>query len=397
MLTGQNIICFAPNTWDDIWRNRHQIMSRLAKQNRILFVEPTVYLRQVTSELRRRGPLALRRAHVYSPLENLWVFQWPRYAPVSGRPPLSNVTFNLRRRSLQRVMNRLNMSDPILWVFQYNLGEMVGHLQERLSIYHAVDEYSAYTSAQSGVNGSSWQNTVRRMEADVIQASDLVFVTSPLLYQSKKHLHSHIYWVPNGVDYDLFAAKNQDGTNLPELAGASRPLIGYSGVINEKLDLVLLNRLAQERPYWQFLFVGPVTLRHDLDLLRTLARQPNTHFVGRQALEALPAYMLACDACLIPYKQNEWTRNISSLKLYEYMATGVPIVTTDIPAAREFSDIVWIDADAGGFTQAIEQALSADSRERRARQQAVARQHTWDQRVEALSTKIAERLAATAR
>ena len=81
MISGQNIVCFAPNRWDDIWRNRHQIMTRLARQNRILFVEPGRHLRQITPDVRRNGPRILSRTNVFSPMENLWVYQWPDYAP----------------------------------------------------------------------------------------------------------------------------------------------------------------------------------------------------------------------------------------------------------------------------------------------------------------------------
>jgi len=395
MLSGQNIVCFAPNRWDDIWRNRHQIMTRLARQNRILFVEPGPHLRQITPDVRRKGPRALSRAHVFSPMENLWVYQWPRYAPKSGRFPLDEVTFALRKRSLRQTLHRLDMADPILWVFQYNLGEMIGRLDERLVIYHAVDEYSAYPAADADAERRA--ATIKQMEAEVMARADLVFVTSPALYESKRHLHDSVALVENGVDYELFANPGPPDAYPLDLIDIPHPLIGYVGVINEKLNFQLLTTIAQRQPQWHFALVGPVALKNEEEQLQALAALANVHLLGRKPVDRLPFYLHAFDVCLIPYKRNEWTRNISPLKLYEYLAAGVPIVSTGIPATREFADTVWLACDPDAFSQAIAQALAADTPERRRRQQAKAREHTWERRVETLSALIEAHLATNER
>ena len=395
MLSGQNIVCFAPNHWDDIWRNRHQIMTRLARQNRILFVEPGRHLRQVTPDVRRNGPGTLSRTNIFSPMENLWVYQWSDYAPKSGRYPLDEITFALRKRSLRRALKRLDMSNPILWVFQYNLGEMIGHLDERLVIYHAVDEYSAYASGAADEDRRS--KIIKDMEASTIARSDIVFVTSPALYESKRHLHPSITLVENGVDYELFANPGPESVYPIDLLDIPFPRIGYVGVINEKLDLELLTIIARKQPRWHFVLVGPVALKNERDQSELLRSLPNVHLVGRKPVEKLPLYMHAFDICLIPYKRNEWTRNISPLKLYEYLASGVPIVSTGIPATEEFADTVWLACDPDAFCQAISQALAADTPERRRKQQALARNHTWDGRVEMLSTTIEAHLSSNER
>ncbi|RME81441.1 MAG: glycosyltransferase family 1 protein [Caldilineae bacterium] len=393
MLTDQDIVCFAANHWSDIWRNRHQIMTRLARHNRVLFVEPPPVLRHLQA-VARNSSQPYRGPHLASPVDNLWVYRPPLYAPLAGRRPLADLTFYLRRRALRRALRQLRMRHPILWIFQYDLNEMIGHLDEKLVVYHAVDEYSAYYPSNPDQDREAWRAQVRRREADVIRHADLVFVTSPALYESKRALHPNIYLVPNGVDYELFSRPSAPGILPPDLADVPAPRLCYSGVINEKMDLALLLALARSHPHWHFVFVGPVALRNGLEQLRELQRLSNTHFLGRKPVEQLPNYMHASHVCLIPYRRIEWTRNISPLKLYEYLATGVPIVSTAIPAVQEFSQMVWVASTPEEFAQAIDQALAANTPERNRRQQELAREHTWDRRVETISAIVAEHLAA---
>ena len=399
MLSGQSIVCFSPNRWDALWRNRQQIMSRLAQQNRVLFVEPAPYLREVTAGGPRvlgvrprvlgvRG--AVHGPHLNSPLPNLWVYGPPTYAPISGRRPLSDLAFAWRRASLRAVLRRLGMTHPILWVFQYNLGEMIGHLHEQLAIYHAVDEYSAYALNETATAEVNRQETIRQMETEVIRQVDLVFVTSPALWESKHSLHPHVVLVPNGVDYEHFACP---ATEVPaDLAELPRPLAGYAGVINEKLDTVLLADIARQHPDWTFALIGPDVLRQQRETLDALQALPNVHFLGSKTVQQLPAYMQSCDVCLMPYRRNEWTRNISPLKLYEYLATGVPIVSTPIPAAQAFAGAIWLADDAPDFGRAIAEAMTSDTPDRRRQQQVLAQPHTWENRLEALSAAIQARL-----
>jgi glycosyltransferase involved in cell wall biosynthesis len=138
--------------------------------------------------------------------------------------------------------------------------------------------------------------------------------------------------------------------------------------------------------------VGPASTATEEDNfgLETLRRQPNVHFLSRVAVPDVPRYMAACRVCLLPYKVNERTRNISSLKMYEYLACGKPVVSTDVPAAHEVGDAVRIAAGSD-FVLSIEQALSdgpAEAEQRRC----IAAANTWEQRVESISAILEENL-----
>lgn len=393
MISGHNIVCFSPNRWHGMWRNRQQIMSRLARQNKVLFVEPAGYFRDTVAAARSRGPKVLQTATLEFPLPNLWLYRPPTFAPISGRSPLRDLTFAWRRRHLRRTLHQLGMTNPILWVFQYHLAEMIGQLDEQLTIYHAVDEYSAY----SDIDTPERRQRVQRLEAEVISQVDLVFVTSPALLASKSKLHPHVVLAPNGVDYELFANSQLNGQRPSDMAHLPPPIIGYIGAINEKLNLDLLLYSARQHPDWSFVLVGPVLVSQQLAQLHTLQQLPNVHFLGQRPYQELPQFMHACDVCTIPYQRNEWTRNISSLKLYEYLANGAPIVSTDIPAAQEFANVVHLAHDAETFDAALIQALREATPEHRQRLRAIARRHTWEQRLEDISAAIVERLEARKR
>ena len=141
--------------------------------------------------------------------------------------------------------------------------------------------------------------------------------------------------------------------------------------------------------------MGPITITDEagqraLETLRTL---PNVHLLGRKRIEDVPRYIAACDVCLLPYQINEWTRNIDSLKLYEYLACGKPVVATDVPAARRFSEVVRIAASREEFVASVATVQEKDDPTRQAKRRSIAARQTWDQRVESLSAVIEEQLA----
>lgn len=396
MIRGYDIVCCAPDPWYSIWRNRQQIMSLLAEANRILFVEPRAYLRPALAAF-WRGEWGLRdltRSSVEPVRPGLWRFQYPVYAPISGRYPLSLWTYRLQVRALRRAMQGLGFSRPLLWLYRPDDRDLVGQLGERLVIYHVVDEYSAYEEGYEDRVAPGKREAVRRKEQALLGQADLVFAVSRPLWEAKRPFNPHTHLIPNGVNYEAFRAAV--GTVPPEdLAAVPAPRVGYVGNLNEKVDLLLLRRLAEARPDRSLVLVGPVSLRFDLHLLDAL-RLPNVHFLGQKPVEALPRYVANLDVCLMPYKQNEWTRHISPLKMYEYLACGKPIVSTGIPAAQEFAHLLYLAEDADAFLALVERALEEDDPVLAAARQAEASKHTWRARVEEMSALIEAALAAKA-
>ncbi len=388
MIEGHDILCFAPGPWDDIWRNRHQLMSRLAQANQVLYIEPWPELRPTLRRLRHGQvglgdlkPPRLRRISA-----GLSVFRPATWAPRATRVPVRAVTDAVFMASLRRAIHALDLQRPILWLFLPEMDIFVGRFGEKLVIYHIVDEYSGYTGISAG-----WRPTLQRAEERLASRADLVVVTSPELLQRKKGLNPNTVLVPNAVDYEAFAGACGSGQPAPrELADCPRPVAGYVGAINDKLDLPLLARTAAEASRWTLVLVGPVIVQSPdgqqaLDQLRSL---PNVKFVDARPVEDVPRYVAACDVCLLPYRIIEWTKHIDSLKLYEYLACAKPVVATDVPAARRAGDVVEIAPPAETLTATMEHALSSDNPDVRARRRIIASQNTWGIRVEQLSAAI---------
>jgi glycosyltransferase involved in cell wall biosynthesis len=392
VIEGHDILCFAPGPWDDIWRNRHHIMTRLARANRVLYIEPWEHLRPT---LRRLRAGQIRMADLGGPRlerinDNLWLYGPPLWAPRAERFPLNVSTRAIQIGLLRRAMRELGFHSPILWLFQPDMEIYVGQFDESLVVYHIVDEYAGY----AGIS-DTWRPVVQQMERELARRADLIVVTSPTLYDSKSVLSEHLVLVPNAVDHEAFAAAIAHQAGGPaDMAGIDSPRAGYVGAVNDKLDLALLARVTEQCQDWSFVVVGPVSISDEegKQALQALEALPNVHILGRKPVQEVPRYIDACDVCLLPYRVNEWTRNIDSLKLYEYLACGKPIVATDVPAAQRFSRVVSIATSDHELIACMRAALSEDSSTLQATRRHIAAQNTWQQRVEALSVAIERRL-----
>ncbi len=384
MIAGETILCFAPDPWDDIWRNRHQIMSRLARQNLVIYVEPRPYLRQVWAGLRSGAFRPLRgRPRLRKALDNLYVYTPPWWAPISGREPLASLFARLRRRDLQAVMRRLGAGRPILWLVRPDQADVIGQVGEKMRVYQIVDEYAGY----GGLSAERRAALLER-ERRLVAAVDMVFVTSPALLESKGPYNPRTYLVPNGVDYDAFSRALEDPALPADLAAVPKPRVGYVGALNDKVDYALLRDLAQARPDWAIVLVGPWAVREDATGF-DLRRQANVHILGKKDVALVPHYVKGLDICLMPYKLNEWTRSIDPLKMYEYLAAGRPVVSTPIPAAVAFSRWVVV-ADGERFAEAVLAAMAQDNDAARAERRRVAARHSWEARVEFIASRLAD-------
>jgi glycosyltransferase involved in cell wall biosynthesis len=390
MLKGQSIVYFAPGKWDGLWRNRHQLMSVFARHNKVLFVERRLHHRKTLADF-GQGKLGLSDL-IGSPIrhisDNLFVFRYPVWAPICGR--LDQPTRVIRRRSIRRTLRKLHMSQPIVWFSQPSMIDLLGEVPSaRLHIYHVVDEYTAYSGQTE-----AGRNRVQALEKEMMTRADAVIVVSQRLHKAKQPFHPHTYLVPNAVNYQAYADAVSDPQLPDDLRAIRRPRLGYIGLIGDKLDFGMLTKLAREHPAWSLVLLGNERVAQQTEAWRALRALPNVHHLGPVEVAQVPHYVKGFQAGLMPYMQNRHAEHISPLKLYDYLAAGLPVATIDIPAVREFASHIHVANGQHDFCQAVRDALADTTPERRQARREIAAQHTWEARVEQISGLIQAHLVA---
>jgi len=381
-----DILCFSSTDWDGVWGSRQQVMLRFARRGyRVIFIErpagPEHLLRY--PDLRRRR-LRRWREGLRPVVENVWIVSPPFLLP--GRyysKRINRINQWLVIRWSLRYLEKLNFKSSILWLYKPEQGPLIGHFGERLSVYHCIDEFAAGTTGRK-------RRTIAALEADLLHRVDVVFANSLLTYENKRRFNPHTYRIPSGADVEHFAQALDPAVPVhPAIADIPQPRIGYIGHVNERLDYAILEHLARHRPAWSLVFVGdtyPWTL--DAPPLQRLRVLPNVHFLGKYPFAEVPALVKGMDVCLLPYVDDERACYRSPLKLYEYLAAGKPVVSTNHPEARELGDVVYLASTVETFLERVAQALAQDSPERRQQRVTVAQQHSWDRRVDKMEQII---------
>ncbi len=376
MLDGRDIICFA-HDWDSDPTSKTHIMQILAAKNRVLWVNSVGMRRPGASgrDLRRmlvklkRGLQGSLRVH-----DHLHVFN-PLVLPFPGVRGIERVNSWLLSATLRRSTRRLGFHRPILWTFMPNVGGLVGRLGEGTVIYHCVDEYSAF----AGVAAES----LNALERDLVRKADLVFTSSEQLCRERQLQNPRTFFVSHGVDVQHFAKALDPSTPIPpDLRGLAHPIVGFFGLIAEWLDLRMVREIAEKRPDWSIVLVGKATA--DISVLRDLQ---NVHLLGPRPYASLPGYCKGFDVGIIPFQINELTLRANPLKLREYLAAGLPVVSTDLPEIRKY-EVVRIASDGSGFVREIESALKERGDGHGRRRAETMKVESWEARVEQLSEII---------
>lgn len=373
MLRGQDIICFA-NDWSGDPLSKKQVMLRLAEHNRILWVNSLHNRRpQFTKKDTRRVLQKLRGfgkgLQQVSP--NIWVVT-PLYVPFMESSFVRRLNRVILGRQLKRALRHLKFCSPITWTFVPTSSDTVGTLGERQIVYHCVDEYSSFSDAAT---------EVRRCEESLLAKSDLVFVCSEKLLDTKKPYNPRTYLVTHGVDYAHFHAATDP--NLPianELRNLPHPILGFHGLIADWVDLRLLAELAKLRPSWSIVLVGNADT--NLDPIRGL---PNVHYLGHRPYTRLPEYLRGFDVALLPFVMNQLTVSSNPLKLREYLAAGLPVVSTPLPEALRFGSLVRTANTAEEYVCEIEKLLEIGDTGPNAERSAQVAGEAWEHKIEEMT------------
>jgi glycosyltransferase involved in cell wall biosynthesis len=297
----------------------------------------------------------------------------PLVLPLPGVPGVDRLNAALLGASIRRDARRAGLRRPILWTFLPNTVRLLGRLGESRVIYHCVDEYSAFAGVP--------REALRRMERELVRRADLVITSSEPLAAERRAWNPRTAFVSHGVDVVHFSRALDPGmAPAPELRDLDGPVVGFFGLVAEWVDLELMRAIAQRRPRWTLVVIGKCNV--DVAPLRGL---PNVRLLGQKPYEALPSYCRAFDVGIIPFRIDELTLKANPLKLREYLAAGLPVVSTALPEVRKYAELVHLARGADGFVRAIDAALGERS-DALARARVEAMKHeSWEARVEEIS------------
>lgn len=365
-LTQPIIVCLAHLSWEHVWQRPQHILSRLARHYPVLYInEPFLSDTIAEPELRLVAETGKLTAwQPFFPIQEAGLGRWQQVY-------MELVEKLLAGRNLLYHNGRLVSQQPLIFWFYTPIPHyFLDRFPADLVVYDVMDQLANFRGAPPDM---------AQREAQLLAQADVVFTGGRSLYESRRHLHPNVHLFASGVEAGHFAQAFDPHTAVaPEIAHLPRPVLGYTGVIDERLDLALLETVAAERPDWSLVMVGPVAKIDPADL----PQLPNIYYLGQQPYARLPALLKGFDVCLMPFAINEATRYISPTKTLEYMAARKPIVSTPVPdVVANWRDVVAIATNPTTFIAAVEQQLREDPAERThrlARAQQYVTRNGWD-------------------
>lgn len=372
------IVALAGNPWDGQWMNRQQLLSRLAGRHTILYSNGPFRIWD-------RGKDEFRRASLFGSFEQRGGVMLDRRGRMPLRiPRLGWLDTQAMRSAARRWRRQLSEAEGplVAYLFHPTFAPLVDALRPDRVVYHAYDLFRMTPN---------WTGAEEANESRLLASANLVLASSrEIAADLQRRSGKHVEFLPNGVDYDSFAGAGRH-PEPPELAAIPRPRIGYIGRVNIKLDLDLLLDLSRQRPDWQFVIVGPSDLQPaDEQKMATLRERKNVHVFGFQPQEQVARFTAALDVGLMCYRyENLWTQAGYPLKMHEYLACGLPVVSAPLPAVQEFDEVVRIVQSPAQWHDAIAAALQDNSPAVVARRREIARANSWNDRVRQLDSYLA--------
>lgn len=365
------LIVFSHLRWDFVYQRPQQLLSRLAKDRQVVFVEEPMpgAARPLLERLQPCKGVEVLRCHV-----------------MGNSHGFTDENLPAMKLLLSQYMAHQELKDYWLWFYTPMAVPLASIMQPAGIVYDCMDELSAFKNAPA---------ELMLREDQLFSMADLVFTGGHSLYKAKSQRHSHVSCFPSSVDAAHYARPRQNIALVQSVVASTGktycpPRLGYCGVIDERIDIGLIVALADARPDWQIVMAGPVV---KIDLAG-LPHRENIQWLGQQDYADLPVLIHSWDVCLMPFALNDATRFISPTKTLEYLAAGCPVVSTPIhDVVTGYPDIVAIANSPQTFISACESALNRSSEEIAAQVESVKTlldNTSWDRTAHAMSLLIHE-------
>jgi glycosyltransferase involved in cell wall biosynthesis len=278
-------------------------------------------------------------------------------------------------------------SGPLtLWYYTPMALRFTRHLEAELVVFDKMDELSAFKNAPP---------LLLELEAELFERADVVFTGGASMHRASEHRHANIHCFPSSIDTAHFGAARAGHEDPADQAAIARPRLGFFGVIDERMDIALVAEVADLRPDWQFVMIGPVV---KIDPA-SLPQRANIHWLGGRRYDELPAYLANWDVGFMPFAINESTKFISPTKTPEFLAAGLPVVSTaitDVVTPYGVEGLVEIASDAEATIAAVERLLSAERAPWLAKVDRTLAQGSWDGTWDAMRALMNEKLPPAA-
>jgi UDP-galactopyranose mutase len=329
------LICFSHLRWDFVFQRPQHLLTRAARDHEVIFFEEPVF-----------RPGTAPRLDLHETPEGITIA-----VPQLPEGLRGDAVIAAQRALLDRLLAPEAGRPMTAWFYTPMALEFAEHLRPDVTVYDCMDELSAFRGAPP---------RMMEMERALLARADLVFTGGRSLYEAKRNRHPRVSCFPSSIDAAHFAAARAQQPAPADQQGIPGPRIGFFGVVDERMDTDLVGALAATRPDWSFVMIGPV-VKIDPE---GLPRPPNIHWLGPKRYAELPRYLAGWNAGFMPFARNESTRFISPTKTPEFLAAGLPVVSTPITdVVRDWGPrdgaegLVEIAAEAEGFAAALQRVL----------------------------------------
>ncbi len=347
------LLCFSHLRWHFVYQRPQHLLSRAANDYLVYFIEEPVFVNEPSP----------KSPQISKPSASISVV-----VPFISESQRADAVA-LQRDVVTGLIARHPQANIVTWYYTPMALPFTKDVNASVTVYDCMDELSGFLGAPP---------ELMENERALFQRADLVFTGGRSLYEAKKSQHHSTHAFPSSIDKAHFTpARNANGNEPADQAAMPRPRVGYFGVIDERMNLGLVDELARTRPQWQFIMLGPVVKIDPANL----PRRQNIHWIGSKAYSELPAYLSGWDAGFMPFALNDATRYISPTKTPEFLAAGVPVVSTSIADVIDpygKNGLVGIADEAEEFASALEVQMSRNKPERLAAVDAFLSSQSWD-------------------
>jgi UDP-galactopyranose mutase len=346
-----DIVCFSHLRWDFVFQRPQHLMTRFAQHSRVFYIEETCF-NSVDDyyENSIQGNIYIIKFHICGDSDDPFAVA--------------------RQKKLLRELSKdYQLDEFISWYYTPMALSISAELEPVITVYDCMDELSAFRFAPA---------ELKKMEKELLNRADIVFTGGHSLYHAKKSQHNNVFAFPSSIDKKHFQRARKKLSDPSDQKSIAGPRFGFYGVIDERFDIALISEVAEAKPLWQFILVGPIA-KIDPD---ALPKAPNIHYLGSKKYNELPDYLSNWDIAMVSFALNESTTFISPTKTPEYLAGGKPVISTpikDVVTSYGNTGLVNIAANANEFIDAAEKLLAVtDKKSWLKKVDSLLAQESWD-------------------